>query len=140
MEKVRFEDTLNYSITVADAIPVENTYIPTMIIQPYVENAIKHGLLHKKKDRNLSIALVQEEKYIKCTIEDNGVGREKAKALQENSKREHKSFATKATQDRLSLLNFGKNQKIGVETIDLYDDNSLPKGTRVVVTIPQIKT
>ena len=140
LEKVRFEDTLDYSITVANAIPVENTYIPTMIIQPYVENAIKHGLLHKKKDRNLSIVLVQEEKYIKCTIEDNGVGREKAKALQENSKREHKSFATKATQDRLALLNFGKNQKIGVEIIDLYDDNSLPKGTRVVVTIPQIKT
>ena len=139
LEKVRFEDTLDYSITVANAIPVENTYIPTMIIQPYVENAIKHGLLHKKRDKGLSIVLVQEGKHIKCTIEDNGVGRAKSKALQQNSKRDHKSFATKATQDRLALLSFDKDQEIGVATIDLYDDNGLPKGTRIIITIPQIK-
>lgn len=136
LEKVRFEDSLNYTITITDNIDKEQTYIPTMIIQPYVENALKHGLLHKKHDRQLDISISKKDNCIECVVMDNGIGRARSKEIQNKRKKHHKSFATNATEDRLELLNFGKDHKIGVKTEDLFNADGIAKGTRVVMTIP----
>lgn len=140
LECLRFEDTLNYTFNVAEDLNTDVTHIPTMLIQPYIENALKHGLLHKKEDRQIKVSFSKGEKNnIQCTIVDNGVGREKSKELQKKRASLHKSFAAKATEERLELLNFGKHKKIGVQIIDLYDESNIGNGTQVIVSIPILK-
>ncbi len=133
LEKLRFEDKFSYTINSLKSN--EDIKIPTMLIQPYVENAIKHGLLHKKENRNLVIdfELLKEEKILRCIILDNGIGREKAAKLRST---QYKSFATEATQHRLDLLNFGKKRKIGATIDDLTNENNRAVGTKVTLLIP----
>ncbi len=139
LEKVRFEDTLNYKFNIDSSLTTLDYKIPTMLVQPYVENALKHGLLHLKNNRELELSFFKKENCIECIIQDNGVGRKKAKEIKEKKNTFHKSFATKATQERLDLLNFGKDKKIGVEIIDLFTDNNEPTGTKVILKIPILK-
>lgn len=138
LEKLRFEDLLNYSIIIKGIADKSNIKIPTMLVQPYVENALKHGLLHRRKERELNIVfeLTQSVNYITCIITDNGIGREKSKELKELRNIKHKSFATKANKDRLTLLNYERKEKIGVKIIDLYTENNQAKGTQVIIKIP----
>jgi len=137
LEKLRFEDKLEYTIHSSGSLTTGEVYIPTMLIQPYVENALKHGLLHRNTDRVLKIDFFinDKAKTVKCTIVDNGVGRAKAEAFKARKNKKHKSFATKATQDRLALLNYGKHKQIGVSITDLFDGQN-PSGTQVDIIIP----
>lgn len=141
LEKLRFEDSLHYQIKVINEIDKDNIEIPTMLIQPYVENAIKHGLLHKKDDRNLAITftLEKEEQNLLCEVTDNGVGRVKASMLKAKRKPTHQSFASKATNDRLELLNYGKEHKTSVVINDLYSKENISLGTQVLISIPYIE-
>lgn len=137
LESLRFEDKLVYELKVTGHLNKEMIYIPTMLIQPYIENALKHGLLHKKDNRHLQVTFSpSEDNTIECIVEDNGVGRAKAKEFQANRNSLHKSFAAKATEERLELLNYGKDKKIGVTIEDLYDDTTKVSGTRVILNIP----
>ena len=137
LEKLRFEDKLQYTITITGHVKPEGLHIPTMLIQPYAENALKHGLLHRKTDRVLKINfdINTKAKTVECIIIDNGVGREQAEKIKARSYKKHKSFATKANQDRLALLNYGKEKQIGVTIIDLLE-NEVPTGTQVNIIIP----
>ncbi len=136
LEKLRFEDALDYQVTIDDKANSEAIKIPTMLIQPYVENALKHGLLHKKDNRKLSVSIFKpSEKIIQCIIEDNGIGREKSKAINQKRQHQHKSFALKATTERLDLLNYSKERKIGVEILDLKKGDEAT-GTKVILNIP----
>lgn len=135
MEKMRLDDQLEFSI---DSIAEYNISIPSMIIQPFVENAIKHGLLHKKtgnKRVNIQFEL-QNKQLLLCTITDNGVGREKAQEIKLKQQRRQSSFSTGATQKRLELLQQLQHQKLGVEYIDLKDNFGQAIGTQVKITIP----
>jgi len=134
LEELRFEDQLQTQVICPQIIQSEKLIIPTMLIQPYVENALKHGLLHLKTHRLLTITFSynSQEQLLYCNIEDNGIGRE---ASEKFKNRSHKPFATKATQDRLALLNYGKEKQIGVQIIDLYTEGK-PSGTRVQMSIP----
>jgi tetratricopeptide (TPR) repeat protein len=137
LECLRFEDKLQCDFKVEKDINADVLYIPTMLIQPYIENALKHGLLHKKTGRKLNITFSKSDnKNIECVIEDNGVGRKKSKEYLEKRSKLHKSFAAKATKERLDLLNFGKDKKIGVEIIDLVNDENIGIGTKVILHIP----
>jgi LytS/YehU family sensor histidine kinase len=137
LEQLRFEDTLKYSLKVSEKLKPEGIFIPTMLVQPYIENSLKHGLFHVKGLRILEIVFSPADgNNIQCVIEDNGVGREKAKEFQKQRSKLYKSFATQATQDRLDLLNYGKNKKIGVVVIDLFDKDKEASGTKVILTIP----
>ncbi|MCX7550797.1 histidine kinase [Xanthomarina sp. F2636L] len=139
LEKLRFEDKLEYTFQVDDTVNSDTINIPTMLIQPYVENALKHGLLHKKDNRKLKISINKvSDKIIECIIEDNGIGREKSKEINKKRQAQHKSFALKATTERLDLLNYGSEKKIGVEIIDLKE-NDQATGTKVVLKIPILK-
>ncbi|MGJ8682982.1 MAG: tetratricopeptide repeat-containing sensor histidine kinase [Nonlabens sp.] len=136
LEKLRFEEQLDYSFHVSENANSDAINIPTMLIQPYVENALKHGLLHKKDKRKLSITISKvSDKIVECTVEDNGIGRAKSKEINAKRETQHKSFALKATTERLDLLNYGKEKKIGVEIIDL-NDNGNAIGTKVILKIP----
>jgi len=141
LEKLRFEDTLHYQIKVTNEIVRDTIEIPTMLIQPYIENAIKHGLLHKKNDRqlNISFSLIAEEENLLCEVTDNGVGRKRASELKAKRGVLHQSFAGKATNDRLELLNYGKEHKTSVVINDLYSKEDVPLGTQVLISIPYTK-
>lgn len=135
LEKLRFGDQFTYEISVDDELDPDFTDIPTMILQPFVENAIWHGLLHKKGDGHLSITFHQREKSLLCVIEDNGVGREKAVAQRQQTN-EHHSRGLQITRDRLALYNRRFNLDATFEIEDLYDEAGQPRGTRVNVWFP----
>ena len=139
LETLRFEDTFSYDLQVDKEIFLEELQIPTMIVQPYVENAIKHGLFHKLGDRKLSIIFTKPESdMIQCEIIDNGIGRANAKKRNEIKQHTHRSFAMEATASRLELYNQKSKNKIGIETIDLLGEGQKALGTKVILTIPLI--
>jgi hypothetical protein len=139
LEKLRFEEKLAYTIDTSKLSSPERYQIPTMLVQPYVENAIKHGLLHKKENRELHVSFkrsMDETGKITCVIRDNGIGRAKAKELRKKREKIHKAFATKATKLRLDLINKNVPQAVGVRFQDLKDEKGLAVGTKVILTIP----
>lgn len=131
LERLRFEETLVYEIH--SNINEEQVLVPSMVIQPFIENAIKHGLLHKRGDRRLHIAFKKENDLIICEITDNGIGRKASEELK--SKRSHQSFATNAIQKRFDILREYYKIAIGFEYEDLFENNQ-PSGTRVIIKIP----
>lgn len=140
LEKLRFGESMSFEVNYETQLNTEAIKIPTMIIQPYVENAIKHGLFSKKGDKKLTVDFrTSNEETIICTITDNGIGRTKARELKENSLSKYKSFATEANASRLELFNQMTSKQIGVETIDLTDEHGNTAGTQVIITIPTIK-
>ncbi|MEP0986140.1 histidine kinase [Ekhidna sp.] len=137
LEKLRFEDTLKYQLIVDEKISLEKK-IPAMLIQPYVENALLHGLLHKEFNKILKISFETNdaEGNLICLIEDNGIGRKRSLEINRSRNPNHQSFATSATKQRLSLINKDLKREIGEETVDLYDEDGSAIGTKVKLTIP----
>lgn len=138
LEKLRFEDKLNYQFNVSIELSTDTTYIPPMIIQPYVENAIKHGLLHKKKEREVVISFHKETTGVVVKIEDNGIGRKKSEELKKVKKSRHLSFSTNANEKRLDILNKGMSQNIALEIIDKENEYGEATGTIVILHIPYL--
>ncbi len=140
LESLRFEEDFTYQIIVDEDADTQNCKIPAMLIQPYLENAIKHGLLHKKTDRRLSISfkISNEKDILFCKIEDNGIGRKKSEEIKKGREKNYKSFAMSANQKRLELLNYGRKNQIHVEIIDLYDAHQQATGTIVCLNIPLV--
>ncbi len=138
LEKDRFEDTLQYSIHIAKDLDLKNSKVPSLFIQPYVENALKHGLLHKKENRILTVSfdLSATKEMLICTIEDNGIGRKASAELNLSRSHSHKSFATTANQRRVELINKTKKNKTTVTIEDLQDVNMNALGTKVVIAMP----
>ena len=136
IEKARFEEDFNYHILVDDEIDAENIKIPTMLLQPYVENAVKHGLLHKQGEKAATIHFQKETEHIKISIDDNGIGRQKSTELNAIKNKNHNSFATEAMQNRVNLLNQYNQKNISIQYIDKTNLNNQPTGTSVVFEIP----
>ncbi|WP_162304463.1 sensor histidine kinase [Maribellus luteus] len=125
LEQLRFD--FDYSMEIDSEIDVHNTLVPSMLLQPFVENAIVHGLQNKTSDRKLKITMKRRDSEIKIEIEDNGVGREAAKELSKTKN----GKGTKLISERLQLLKEKQGEKYLLETIDL------PEGTRVEIIIPE---
>ena len=135
LEAVRFDNTFTYTIDV-DYLSIVTTLIPPLIIQPYVENAIWHGLLHKENGNGiLKINIWQKNNDLKIMIEDNGVGRGKAAEIKSNKTLLHKSHGMKITAERLDIVNNLHSINAQVEITDLIDDSQNPCGTRVLITM-----
>lgn len=139
LENIRMEGELKYSVEVAPNLSTKNTFIPSMILQPYVENAILHGLLSKQGDKEIQIRVKKEISHLYCEIEDNGIGREKAIELNNQRTKKHESTAMKATKERLEILNHGSENKLSIHIIDKKDSKGNALGTKVQVFIPIIK-
>lgn len=139
LESLRFDGSFSYEIQVEKHLNTHFLEVPLLIIQPFVENAILHGLLYKKEgEKKLVITFSENASHIIATIEDNGIGRKASKALQEKSAKPSKiSRGMELTQKRIEIL---KNQpeKAGSYVIeDLTDTSGKPSGTRVIVKIPK---
>ncbi len=137
IEAQRFDGNFTYRIRREHPQELSSLRIPTMIVQPFVENAVKHGLLHKTGLRELEITTSVNNNSLSIVIRDNGIGREASTKLQKQ--RIGKSFATDAIDSRLAILNKVRRTEIQLEITDLYDDSGLSRGTLVRLTIPLIQ-
>ncbi len=137
LESLRFSKKFEYDISIDPNIDLENTIIPPMLIQPYVENAIWHGLMQQKdKTGFLHLSLHLEKDFLICQVKDNGIGRAAAMALKSKSGSQRKSFGMKITKDRLQMLNTMAKAKAEVLITDLKNIDGSPAGTRVDLKIP----
>ncbi len=130
LEKLRFD--FHFTISVADDIDTNNTMIPSLILQPFAENAVIHGLYNKPDNRKLKIETSRENSGIKISIEDNGVGRNAAKqiATEKNGK------GSKLMEERLEILQQKHGEKYHIEIIDIEGKET---GTKVEIIIPEEK-
>ena len=135
IEKLRFEEMFTYEIIIGQEIDEEFTGMPPMIIQPYIENAIIHGLIHKPSPGHIKIEFRQNGPKMLCNIEDNGIGRTKAAEIKRHSCLNTKSRGMMITKERLNILNKRSDEKFSVRVIDLKDKNGIPTGTRVELSI-----
>ena len=138
LEKMRFQETFDYEIIMDEDVDEGYIHIPPMIIQPFVENSIKHGLLHKEGEKKLSIIfqLVPGDEYITCIIRDNGIGRKKAEEIRDAANYSYCSFSTEATKKRLQLIHDNINNQILLTYTDLKDETGAATGTSVRIMIP----
>ncbi|MBC7850563.1 MAG: histidine kinase [Chitinophagaceae bacterium] len=140
MESLRFDKKFTYAITIDPGISTDSVEVPPLIIQPYVENAIWHGLLHKQSSGHLQINVsMLVEGMLQCVIQDDGVGREKARDMRSKTATTKKSLGMKLTESRLSLLNKHAQLNASVEIIDMYageNGSRLAIGTKVILNIP----
>ncbi len=138
LESLRFEEHFSYTLTIDENVDKEHTYIPAMLIQPNIENAVKHGLLHKQGEKRLDVHFfILNNTTLCCTVTDNGIGRKRSGEINSQRLTKHTSFATGATQRRLELLNHDrKQQPIKVTYQDLYDIHENAAGTEVTICIP----
>jgi len=137
IEKFCNGDRFDYKISVDPAIEKDYIKIPPMLLQPFVENAIKHGLKYIEGKRGMiEVEFREKNGLLECSVQDNGIGREKSEELNRLSKETyHKSTALLVTQERLGLLQETENVQ-SLEIIDLYDANGNAGGTKVILRIP----
>lgn len=137
LERLRFNGAFSYEIDVDEDLDVYTTEIPPMLLQPYAENAILHGLRHKTNGPGrLTIHLMNQVSHLLCVVADNGIGRTAAAELKARGPKSHVSRGKALTDARLHLLNAGRADPVSVVTIDVRDETGKPAGTRVEITIP----
>lgn len=139
MEALRFANRFEYEIRISPDIDGASILIPPMLIQPYIENAIWHGLMHKKDGRQGKVELVisKHENNLFCVIQDNGIGREKAEIIRiQHPGNRKRSMGMQITKDRMEMINKLYNTNTSMQIIDLHDGNGIAAGTRVELVIP----
>src|SRR6266496_3688280 len=136
LESLRFDNKFEYKISVDDEVDTTMLKVPPLIIQPYVENAIWHGLMHKKEKRHLDIQLFLEKEVLFCKITDDGIGRKKAAELKSKSASTHKSMGMRITGDRIAMLQQNKVWINYITVNDLILPDGSAAGTEVLLKIP----
>lgn len=134
LEKLRFRDKLNYEITVAPDLNPEQIEVPGLILQPYAENAILHGIKPKPGPGNLRIEVKKDSKKLICIIEDDGIGRKASAKIKAALMEQRKSMGMNITKERIQKMGKVKGQNL--EIIDLLGDQGEALGTRVILQIP----
>lgn len=137
LEALRFGEDLKYEIIVDENIPTEYTQIPSMIVQPYLENAINNGIMHIEGEKKLIIRLRKEGEQLICEIDDNGMDRNEARMIRQRNQLE-KSKSLGATFERLRLFNAGYKNKILIEEIPLTEKEHGFKGTRIRMLVNKV--
>ncbi len=135
MEQMRFSNRFEYRLMVAADVQTEHLEVPPLLIQPFVENAIWYGLMHKKTPGMLQVRIFHEGKKCCIEVEDNGIGRQRAIELKSRSATVNKSLGMKMTAERLGVINqlYGTNAVVTTE--DLKNEKGEAAGTRVLVCL-----
>ena len=137
LEALRFDHRFGYKISVPKDLDIEALQVPPLIIQPYTENAIWHGLMHKEDKGQLDIEVSEEKDHLYFKIADNGIGRKQAAAMASKSATKHKSMGLKITRDRIAMLQ-KVNGESPVKIIDLENTDGSAAGTEVIIKMPLI--
>jgi tetratricopeptide (TPR) repeat protein len=136
LESIRFKDKFDYEIQVDEEIDTLMYKVPTMLIQPYVENSICHGLMPMETKGKVRIDIKLVNDYLTCTIEDNGIGRDAARERKTEKEGNHNSLGTRIATSRLDLVNALYGSCLKTTYIDLKDPDGRPAGTKVEMQIP----
>ena len=136
LESVRFNHHFIFTIRIGEDLDVSGLKVPPLIIQPYAENAIWHGLMHKEEKGNLQIELFEKENMLCCKITDDGVGRKKATELKTKSASTHKSMGMQITADRITMLQKVNAPTTQIKITDLILPDGTAGGTEVLLKIP----
>lgn len=135
MEALRFNDIFRFELTVDPSLPLD-LKLPSMIIQPHIENAIWHGLLHKENGGVIKLNFIKKnDQSIEIIIEDNGIGREKANELKSKQVLKKKSYGSQISEDRVKIFNELNGVQTDVIYVDLKDDSGKARGTSVLITL-----
>lgn len=137
LQKLLLEEKLTYHINVSDEIETDAYKIPPMLIQPFVENAIVHGIELKSEPGTVTLSFEKLNENLKVTIEDDGLGREKVNEIYEKRKSNHLSFSTNITNERIEKMNTETKENISSTTVDIMQNGEV-KGTKVELTLPLI--
>lgn len=139
LEQLRFENSFDYILKVDPEIDVESLMIPGLLLQPYIENAIWHGLMPlKTRKGKIALTICRENELLKITVNDNGVGRTASDQIKKKIvHKSHQSVGLELTGKRIEL--FGMESKFSLQIIDNYDDNGLATGTSVEIILPMIE-
>lgn len=136
-EQLRFGERICFKILIDEEVEDEFIKIPPMLIQPYVENAIKHGLMHKTEPGNIEIHIrLNSQDVLEIIIEDDGVGRSKAAEIASQNPGRHNTFSTKANEERMQNLAVEASTDATIEIIDKISEYGTPEGTKVRILIP----
>ena len=139
IESMRFDNQFNYHVEIDKILNAAEVNIPSLLLQPYIENAIWHGLLHKEGRKNIQIRIKRKtEDLISIEIEDNGIGRKAAENLTSKENR-RKSYGMQLGENRLKLMNSEHQSRGDVEVIDLFNEDGIARGTLIAITLPIIK-
>jgi LytS/YehU family sensor histidine kinase len=140
MEALRFNYHFDYKISVPKDLDIEVLKVPPLIIQPYVENAIWHGLMHKEEKGQLDIEVSLENNYLFFKVTDNGIGRKQSAALASKSATKHKSMGLRITADRIEMMQNSNGIESPVTINDLVNADGSAAGTEVTIKIPVIES
>ncbi len=136
MEQLRFEEPFKYEIAIEENIDTERVLIPPLLLQPFVENSIWHGLMPKQCAGKILIKINSTHDTLNCIVEDNGIGRKKAAEINATKQSIHQSLGIKVTEDRIEILKQQKNTESKLAVTDLKDENGNASGTRVEINLP----
>ncbi len=134
LEKLRFEGKLFYDISTDLMDDPEDIMIPSLLIQPFVENAVNHGIMPKDGKGFVKVEFRQEENRLLCSVQDDGVGRDEALKIKSRQKNKHRSWGNELVTERMEILNRIEGVEVNIVTTDLKDDHDAPCGTRVDIT------
>ena len=135
LEKLRLNGKFDYHVEIDPNIDEQYDEIPSLLIQPYVENAIWHGFTYKKEKGMIHIRLKRKNNFIICDIEDNGIGRAASKNMN-GARSKHNSMGMEITKERLEIINALNNSPLSVNILDLQNKTGQPTGTKVEIFIP----
>jgi LytS/YehU family sensor histidine kinase len=138
LEALRFNYHFDYKISVPKDMDISALHVPPLILQPYVENAIWHGLMHKEEKGQLEIDVSEEDDHIYFKVTDNGIGRKRASELSSKSATKHKSMGLKITAHRIAMLQNSNGSESPVKINDLVNPDGTAAGTEVIIKMPVI--
>jgi ligand-binding sensor domain-containing protein len=136
LEALRFERRFEYKVEIGEGIDANFIQIPSMLVQPYVENAIWHGLMHKDGAGKIDISFTMEPDILKCVIKDDGIGRKRSKEIKQKDSVPRRSLGMAITQERLEIINQMNNTELNVVITDLFNEKNEGIGTKVELFIP----
>ncbi len=135
LQDLRLDHKINLEINVDPKITQDAVYLPCMMLQPIVENAIVHGIIPKQDTGEIKIKLELDNEMLRIIVTDNGIGR-KAAAKQKEGYAKYKSHATQIMRERIDIFNYYNKNKLSFEMIDLYNDDGTPSGTKAILYAP----
>ncbi|MDD5570706.1 MAG: histidine kinase [Bacteroidales bacterium] len=142
LESLRFDNSFNFTLNIDEKINIDENEIPPLLIQPYIENSILHGLIPKEGEKKLSLnfekKIIKNKEYILCSIEDNGIGRKKSNMIKLKKETKHQSYGTAINKQRMEVLSTIKKMNIEIKYIDIEDSYGNAIGTRVELLIPVV--
>jgi LytS/YehU family sensor histidine kinase len=137
LEAMRFDAKFSYSVNIDDNIDLKSVQVPALIIQPFIENAIWHGIVPRSTGGGVSLNVNQNNGVIDIVIEDDGIGRDASRQNRSDSGLTHQSKGVNLTQSRLELDNLLQQRQASLETIDKKDEKGISAGTKVIIKIKE---